>query len=184
MTRAPLLHAMFHRQVAGDESLLRLAQERFHAADLGPEFYPENPAALVHTMSFHPGQSSGTSTVHLPRHLNLFDPRSLDEIIAFARSCGPGVRGMIVHDQPDVAGRFEDYVRQVRVLNERLEEAGPDRSSSSSTLWGWRCPGSSSCSRWCVIASGLVPASTSAISPSANVSGLFPSPTLASTPAA
>ena len=76
-------------------------------------------------MSFHPGQSSGTSTVHLPRHLNLFDPRSLDEIVAFARCCGPGVRGMIVHDQPDVASRFEDYVRQVRVLNKRLDERGP-----------------------------------------------------------
>jgi len=125
MTRAPVLHAMFHRQVWGDESLLRLAQERFHAADLGPEFYPENPAALVHYMSFHPGQSSGTSTIHLPRHLNLFDPRSLDEIIAFARCCGPGVRGMIVHDQPDVAGRFEDFVRQVRVLDKRLSEGGP-----------------------------------------------------------
>lgn len=124
MTREPLLHAMFHRQVAGDESLLRLAQERFHAADLGPEFYPGSPTELLHLMSFHPGQSSGTSTVHLPRHLNLLDPRSLDEIIAFARSCGPGVRGMIVHDQPDVEGRFEDYVRQVRVLNERLEEGG------------------------------------------------------------
>ncbi len=125
MTRAPLLHAMFHRQVWGDESLLQLAQERFHAADLGPEFYPESPAVLVRTLSFHPGQTSGTSTVHLPRHLNLFDARSLDEIVAFARSCGPGVRGMIVHDQPDVAGRFEDYVRQVRVLDKRLEEAGP-----------------------------------------------------------
>ena len=179
MTRAPLLHAMFHRQVAGDESLLRLAQERFHAADLGPEFYPENPAALVHSMSFHPGQSSGTSTVHLPRHLNLFDPRSLDEIVAFARSCGPGVRGMIVHDQPDVASRFEDYVRQVRVLDKRLEEE-EDRSSSLSTLWGWRCPGSLNSSRRCVSASGLVPASTSATSPSANVSGLIPGPTLAS----
>ena len=100
-------------------------RRRFHAADLGPEFYPENPAALVRSMSFHPGQSSGTSTVHLPRHLNLFDPRSLDEIVAFARSCGPGVRGMIVHDQPDVAGRFEEYVRQVRVLDKRLEEGGP-----------------------------------------------------------
>ncbi len=33
MTRAPLLHAMFHRQDWEDESLLRLAQERFHAAD-------------------------------------------------------------------------------------------------------------------------------------------------------
>lgn len=124
MTRAPLLHAMFHRQVAGDESLLRLAQERFHAADLGPEFYPGTPAELVRTMSFHPGQSSGTSTVHLPRHLDLFDPRSLDEIVAFARFCGSGVRGMIVHDQPEVAGRFEDYVRRVRVLDERLE-GGP-----------------------------------------------------------
>ena len=124
MTRAPLLHAMFHRQVLGDESLLRLAQERFHAADLGPEFYPESPAVLDHSMSFHPGQSSGTSTVHLPRHLNLFDPRSLDEVVAFARCCGSGVRGMIVHDQPDVAGRFEDYVRQVRVLDKRLEQAG------------------------------------------------------------
>ena len=148
-------------------------RRRFHAADLGPEFYPENPAALVRTMSFHPGQSSGTSTVHLPRHLNLFDPRSLDEIVAFARCCGPGVRGMIVHDQPDVAGRFEEYVRQVRVLNERLEEEDQDRSSSSSMLWGWRCPGSSNSSRRCVIASGLVPASTSATSLSANVSGLI-----------
>ena len=101
MTRAHLLHAMFHRQVDGDESLLLLAQERFRAADLGPEFYPDSPITLLRSMSFHPGQSSGTSTVHLPRHLDLFNPRSLDEIVAFARCCGPGVRGMIVHDQPD-----------------------------------------------------------------------------------
>jgi hypothetical protein len=95
---------MFHRRVWGDESLLRLAQERSHAADLGPEFYPESPAAMVRTMSFHPRQSSGTSTVHLPRHLNLFDQCSLDEIVAFARCWGPGGRGMVVHDQQDVVG--------------------------------------------------------------------------------
>ena len=125
MTRAPLLHAMFHRQIEGDESLLRLAQERFRAADLGPEFYPQSPTALERAMTFHPEQTSGTSTVHLPRHLDLFDRQSLDEIVAFARRCGPGVRGLIVHDQPEVAGRFGDYVRQVRALDERLEDVGP-----------------------------------------------------------
>ncbi len=125
MTRAPLLHAIFHRQVEGDESLLRLARERFRAADLGPEFYPASPAALERLMAFHPGQASGTSTVHLPRHLDLLDRRSLDDIVAFARRCGPGVRGLVVHDQPEVEGRFEDYVRQVRALDRLLEDAGP-----------------------------------------------------------
>jgi hypothetical protein len=116
---------MFHRQIEGDESLLRLARERFRAADLGPEFYPASPAALERVMAFHPGQASGTCTVHLPRHLDLLTRRSLDEIVEFALRCGPGVRGLIVHDQPEVEGRFGDYVRQVRALDGLLEGAGP-----------------------------------------------------------
>lgn len=125
MTSTPLFHAIFHRQIRGDESLLRLAQERFRAADLGPEFYPASPEELDRVMRFHPGQPSGTSTVHLPRHLNLLDQRSLEEIVAFARRCGPGVLGMVVHDQPEVEGHFGDYVRQVRALDELLKQAGP-----------------------------------------------------------
>ena len=85
-------------------------------------------------MTFHPEQSSGTSTVHLPRHLELFDRGSLDEIVAFARRCRPGVRGLIVHDQPEVAGRLGDYVRQVRALDDRLEEHAQANATASQPL--------------------------------------------------
>jgi hypothetical protein len=118
------VHAIFHRQIAGDQALLRLAQERFRAAGLGPEFYPGSPAELRHEQQFHPRQPTGTSTVHLPRSLGAFDRRHHDAILAFAAACGPTARGMVVHDQPEVADRPDEYVQAVGALDRRLRDQG------------------------------------------------------------
>jgi hypothetical protein len=121
----PPIHAIFHRQIPGDEALLRLAQERFRAAGLGPEFYPGSPAELRAEQQFHPRQPSQTSTVHLPRSLQVFDRRSHDAIVAFAAACDCSVRGMVLHDQPEVASHPDEYVRAVESLDRRLRDQGP-----------------------------------------------------------
>ncbi len=72
MTPTPV-HAIFHRQISGDQALLRLAQERCKAAGLGPEFYPGSPAELRHEQQFHPGQPP------------LYGPVGLGKIVAAAR---------------------------------------------------------------------------------------------------
>jgi hypothetical protein len=125
MTSFPPLHAIFHRQIEGDEALLRLAQERFRAAGLGPEFYPGSPDELRREQRFHPRQPSGSATVHLPRHLRVLDRAAHDHVLAFASACEPGVRGMVLHDQPEVASHFDDYVGAAFALDQRLRGQGP-----------------------------------------------------------
>jgi hypothetical protein len=125
MTSPPLMHGLFFRQVEGDEALLRLAQERFHAAGLGPEFYANTPKELLREQQYHPRQPSGSATVHLPRHLRVLDSDAHAGILAFAAACEPGVRGMVLHDQPEVATHLNDYVRAVFALDQQLRSQGP-----------------------------------------------------------
>jgi len=125
MKTSPVFHAIFHRQIPGDEALLQLAQERFRAAGLGPEFYPGSPNELRREQHYHPRQPGGTATVHLPRHLGVLDRAAHEQILAFAAACEPGVRGMVLHDQPEVATCSEDYVREVFDLDRRLQAQGP-----------------------------------------------------------
>jgi hypothetical protein len=125
MNRTPAIHAIFLRQIEGDETLLRLAQERFHAAGLGPEFYPNSPGELLADLKYHPRQPSGSATVHLPRHLRVLDSAPHDQILEFAAACEPGILGMVLHDQPEVAGQLDDYVQAVFALDRRLRKQGP-----------------------------------------------------------
>ena len=122
------VHAIFHRQVPGDESLLHLARDRFRAAGLGPEFYPDTPDTLRREQAlFDPSEPdpSVTSTVHLPRNLDLIDAASHDGIVSFARAASPGTRGLVVHDQPEATARRDESLTQVRTLNDRLETQAP-----------------------------------------------------------
>jgi hypothetical protein len=121
---APLVNAMFHRQVQGDAALLRLAQRRFRDAGLGAEFYPGSPDELADSLPFRP--SEAPYTVHLPRGLRLLEPPAHDSVCAFAaRFAEQGAYGLVVHDQPEAATRFADYVAAARDLDRRLTRQGP-----------------------------------------------------------
>ena len=130
------IHAIFQRQISGDSSLLRLAQERFRAAGLGPEFYPGSTAELRAEQKFHPRQSSQTSTVHLPRDLGVFGRQSHNTILDFSAACGPSVRGMVLHDQPEVASRPDEYVRAVKSLDRSLRDQGTGPMLFIEYAWG------------------------------------------------
>ncbi|MGL4555335.1 MAG: hypothetical protein ACRC33_29560, partial [Gemmataceae bacterium] len=63
----PRLHAIFHRLIRGDEALLRLAQARFAAAGLLPEFNPGSADEMERLLAFRP--SPEPFAIHLPRSL-------------------------------------------------------------------------------------------------------------------
>jgi hypothetical protein len=119
----PRLHAIFHRQIRGDLALLQLAQVRFQEAGLGAEFYPTSPEELAGELAYRPDPSAAI-TIHLPRHLQVFDRRSHDIICEFAARFGQDASGLVVHDQPEMASRFDEYVAAARELDARLERQG------------------------------------------------------------
>ena len=120
----PRLHAIFHRQVPGDEALLRLAQARLAAAGVLPEFYPGSPDDLDRALAFHPlpGQPF---RVHLPRDARLLEEKGRDLVCAFAGRFRDQPAGLLVHDQPELASRFDDYAAAVRALDAGLRRQGP-----------------------------------------------------------
>src|SRR5205085_1652107 len=89
------------------------------------EFYAASPAELRLEQQFHPRQPSQTSTVHLPRFLRVFDRRCHEAILAFSEACDPTVRGMVLHDQPEVASQLDEYIHAVVALDQRLRDQGP-----------------------------------------------------------
>jgi hypothetical protein len=120
----PRLHAIFHRQIPGDHALLRLAQARFRAAGLNAEFYPTSPDRLAEELAYRP-LADQPVTVHLPRNLRVLDAGSHDAICTYAWRFAGDACGLVVHDQPETASRFDDYVAAVRRLDGRLRTQGP-----------------------------------------------------------
>jgi hypothetical protein len=120
----PRLQAMFHRQVSGDGALLALAQARFRAAGLGPEFYPNSPGELEEALHYQPSES-GPYTDHLPRDVRVTEAWGRDVICDFAARFPDRARGLVVHDEPAAAERFHDYVAAVREVDGRLRRQGP-----------------------------------------------------------
>jgi hypothetical protein len=119
----PIMNGIFHRQIEGDVALLALAQTRFREADLGAEFYPPTPDDLGEWVRFRP--SKGPYTVHLPRSARLMERSAHDLVATFAaRFAEQGAYGLIVHDQPEIANHFDQYIAVVRDLDRRLVRQG------------------------------------------------------------
>lgn len=119
---APLLLAMFDHRISGDHHLLELAQRRFTAAQIGAEFYPTDLQDLQETLEFRP-RTEPRYTMHLPRDIRLLaEGRGVDFITAFAARSRTDAYGMIIHDQPEMATRRDEYLDAVRALNDRLLE--------------------------------------------------------------
>ncbi len=119
----PPILALFQKRIDGDDALLRLASLRFKEAGLGPEFYAETPDELERLLRFKP-TAEAPATVHLPRWINLFDENSRALVLAFAERFKNRIFGLIIHDQSEIAFRFDNYLTLLRDLESGLKNVG------------------------------------------------------------
>src|SRR5208283_2647109 len=115
----PPILALFQKRIDGDDALLQLASLRFKEAGLGPEFYAETPDELERLLSFKPA-TEAPATVHLPRWINLFDENSRALVLAFAEKFKNRIFGLIIHDQNEIASRFDNYLTLLHGLESVL----------------------------------------------------------------
>jgi hypothetical protein len=120
----PLLLGMFHRRIEGDHHLLELAQRRFTEAGLGAEFYPTNLEDLQEYLEFRP-LTEPRYTMHLPRNIRLLDRKGFKTITDFAGRGRTDAYGMIVHDQPEMATKPDDYIAAIYNINDALLKIKP-----------------------------------------------------------
>jgi hypothetical protein len=115
------LMALFQKRVDGDDALLHLASLRFKQAGLGTELYADTPAELEWLLRFRPTPET-VAVVHLPRGINLFEEEGHVVIMDFAKSFRDQVFGLVIHDQIEIATRFDDYLAALQKLESRLKE--------------------------------------------------------------
>jgi len=119
--QCPPLMALFQKRVEGDDALLDLAGLRFKEGGLGTEFYAETPMELERLLRFKPTPEA-PAIVHLSRGINLFEEESHLLINEFAGSFKDQVFGLVIHDQIEIATRFEGYLDVLRKMESRLRE--------------------------------------------------------------
>ncbi|NVM21672.1 MAG: hypothetical protein HWN68_07825 [Desulfobacterales bacterium] len=124
--QCPRLLALFEKRIDGDDALMHLAGLRFKEAGLGTEFYAETPMVADWLLRFKP-TSETPVVVHLHRGINLFDEGSRKLIMDFAKGFKDQVFGLVIHDQAEIATRFDDYLAALRNLESALRqiEGGP-----------------------------------------------------------
>jgi hypothetical protein len=112
--------ALFDKRHTGDDALLQLASLRFKQGGLGSEFYAETPAELEKLLLFRPS-TDAPAAVHLSRAIDLLDEEGRRTVLNFAAQFACRVSNLVVHDSPEIALRFDDYLGGVRVLNGELQ---------------------------------------------------------------
>ena len=117
----PPVLGLFQKRIDGDDALLALARRRFRDAGLGTEFYAETPAELDQLLHFRP-TSKTLAVAHLGRGLNLFSDESHDHIVAFARRFKSQLFGLVIHDQIEISWSFDDYLKALIRLTNRLKK--------------------------------------------------------------
>src|SRR4030042_1877262 len=120
-SQCPLVLALFQQRIDGDDSLLRLAGLRFKEAGLGAEFYAESPSELDRLLKFKPSPETH-AVVHLSRGLNVFEEVGRRVIIEFAQRFQGRIFGIIIHDQAEIADRFNEYLGVLHELEPKLEK--------------------------------------------------------------
>jgi len=115
------LLGLFEKRIEGDDCLLELARLRFEQAGMGAEFYAGAPEELDRLLKFNPSVDV-LPLIHLGRGLNLLEDRSRDLIAGFASRFAGRVRGLVLHDQKEMATRSLDYIHSAQELERRLEE--------------------------------------------------------------
>lgn len=116
----PPVLALFHQRIEGDDSLMELARLRFSQAGLGIEPYASGPDELEWLLKFRPTAECPV-IVHLPRNIDLLAEDGQKLVLEFATRFSGRVRGLVVHDQLELAQRAADYRRAIRRLAATLE---------------------------------------------------------------
>ena len=117
--RCPRIMALFQKRIDGDDALLRLASLRFREARLGAEYYAESPDELEWLLGFRPFHDAPVA-VHLHRDLNIIEEWGRRLIFDFAGRFKGRIYGLVVHDRPETASRFDEYLAAVRDTAYRL----------------------------------------------------------------
>jgi hypothetical protein len=117
----PRLLALFQKRIDGDDALLHLASQRFREARLGTEFYADTIVELERLLRFKPAPET-PAVAHLSRDINLFEEESRKLIIDFAGSFKDQLFGLVIHDQMEIATRFDNYLAALRKMESRLKE--------------------------------------------------------------
>jgi hypothetical protein len=120
----PLLFGLFQKRLEGDDALWHFMQLRFRQLDLGIEVYASSPDELEVMLTRKPDPSTPVMA-HLPRHSDLTNAVIRQSLAAFASRFGGQVQGWVVHDQPEAAQHFDDYMQSLRHLNSLLAEIKP-----------------------------------------------------------
>ena len=123
--RAPAVRGLFQRRVRGDDAIFRLAQLRFAESGMAAELYADAAEQLEHELRFLPPQPA-LPIVHLNRYVNLLheDGRGLTEY--FVRQFRGRLLGLVIHDQPEMAGRIPEVVSAMnRVTKTERHLDGP-----------------------------------------------------------
>jgi hypothetical protein len=118
--RLPLM-ALFQKRVEGDDALLHLANLRFKEGGLGTELYADAPVELEWLLRFRPTPEA-PAAVHLFRGIDLFEEESHILITDFAKSFKDQAFGLVIHDQVEIATRFDDYLAALRKVESRIKE--------------------------------------------------------------
>jgi hypothetical protein len=117
--------ALFQRQAAEDEALLRLAGLRFAQMGAAAELAADTPDQLEAALRFVPPHPH-LPTVHLNRGLNLLQERDRATVREFASRFAGQVAGLVVHDSRDMGNQTERLLAGLRELDTFLGEK-PDR---------------------------------------------------------
>jgi hypothetical protein len=111
--------ALFHRHIAGDEALLRLAQRRLQTVGLGAEFYPETVEELEQQWALRPAGATAHAA-HLPRHLDVRQPAHQQTVLAFARQFAGRLHGLVVHDHRGWGEHLEQAAEALAAADQAL----------------------------------------------------------------
>lgn len=132
--------AIFERQIQGDHALFALAQHRFAAAGLAPEFSPVAWAA-AQVLAIQPlvGSPQGSTACRAICKSSIAD--AIRACLAFAATFPEHITALVLHDRAEVTSRFDEYVAAARDLDRSLQGQGPGREFIFSTPpdWNPRC---------------------------------------------
>ena len=101
---------------------MELARRRFQQAEMGAEMHAGTADDLEQVMRFRPSTETSV-VVHLPRHFNLSEEQSRNQIVQLASRFAGRIYGMVLHDHADLVEHPQAYQDAARDLEHRLERA-------------------------------------------------------------
>jgi hypothetical protein len=112
---------LFERRIEGDDALMELARLRFRQVHMGAEMHAATPEQLESVMRFRPAADLPVM-VHLPRHFSLLNEENRRQIGVIASSFAGRIYGMVIHDDPELVPRSDNFVRAAQAMQSRLAE--------------------------------------------------------------